>query len=138
MLNDCPSTEGKTAQTQKARSRAQVKVFFIRNSSLPFADASIIISAHKMDKATSLMMRNSLFKSRKPIIGMIHLGALPGTPAHQQSIAALIAVAVREAIIYRDCGVDGILIENMHDVPYLRATVGPEIVAAMTVIGQAV
>jgi uncharacterized protein len=91
-----------------------------------------------MDKATSLIMRNSLFKSRKPIIGMIHLGALPGTPAHQQSIAGLIAVAVREAIIYRDCSVDGILIENMHDVPYLRATVGPEIVAAMTVIGQAV
>jgi membrane complex biogenesis BtpA family protein len=34
--------------------------------------------------------------------------------------------------------VDGIGIENMHDVPYLRSTVGPEIVAAMTVIGQAV
>jgi uncharacterized protein len=91
-----------------------------------------------MDKATSHLMRNSLFKSRKPIIGMIHAGALPGTPAHRQSVADLIAIAVREAIIYRDCGVDGVLIENMHDVPYLRGTVGPEIVAAMTVIGQAV
>jgi membrane complex biogenesis BtpA family protein len=30
------------------------------------------------------------------------------------------------------------MIENMHDVPYLRGEVGPEIVAAMTVIGSAV
>lgn len=83
-------------------------------------------------------MRNSLFKSSKPIIGMIHLGALPGTPANHQSVAELITNAVGEAITYRDCGVDGIIIENMHDVPYLRGTVGPEIVAAMTRIGQAV
>ena len=69
---------------------------------------------------------------------MIHVGALPGTPAHHQSVAELITAAVREAIIYRDCGVDGILIENMHDVPYLRGAVGAEIVAVMTVIGQAV
>jgi hypothetical protein len=34
--------------------------------------------------------------------------------------------------------VDGIAIENMHDVPYLRGRVGPEIVAAMTLVGRAV
>ena len=33
---------------------------------------------------------------------------------------------------------DGIAIENMHDLPYLRGSVGPEIVAAMTLLGQAV
>ena len=30
------------------------------------------------------------------------------------------------------------MIENMHDVPYLRGEVGPEIVAAMTAIGSEV
>jgi membrane complex biogenesis BtpA family protein len=30
------------------------------------------------------------------------------------------------------------MIENMHDVPYLRGEVGPEIVASMTVVGAAV
>lgn len=50
----------------------------------------------------------------------------------------LIEVARREARIYRDCGVDGIIIENMHDVPYLKGEVGPEIVAAMTAIGTEV
>ncbi|MEP7337185.1 MAG: BtpA/SgcQ family protein [Acidobacteriota bacterium] len=79
-----------------------------------------------------------LFPNPKPVIGMIHVGALPGTPANTQSVAEIIAQAALEAAIYRDGGVDGIAIENMHDVPYLRGTVGPEIVAAMTLVGQAV
>lgn len=83
-------------------------------------------------------MLTALFQNSKPIIGMIHVGALPGTPANRQSIAEIVAEAAREAIIYRDAGVDGIAIENMHDVPYLRGKVGPEIVAAMTLVGQAV
>jgi membrane complex biogenesis BtpA family protein len=83
-------------------------------------------------------MQNSLFKNIKPIIGMIHVGALPGTPANHQTVSEIITNAVREARIYRDCGVDGVIIENMHDVPYLQGAVGPEIVAAMTMIGFAV
>jgi len=83
-------------------------------------------------------MSLSIFQKTKPIIGMIHVGALPGTPAHAQSLAEIVALAISEAKIYRDSGVDGIGIENMHDVPYLRGTVGAEIVAAMTVVGQAV
>lgn len=83
-------------------------------------------------------MLNPLFSTPKPVIAMIHVGALPGTPANWQSVAEIIAQAVREAAIYRDSGVDGIAIENMHDVPYLRGEVGPEIVAAMALVGQAV
>ena len=37
-----------------------------------------------------------------------------------------------------NAGVNCLMIENMHDVPYLRGSVGPEIVAAMTVIARAV
>jgi hypothetical protein len=83
-------------------------------------------------------MLNSLFPNPKPIIGMIHVAALPGTPANTQTVAEITVQAAREAAIYRDCGIDGIGIENMHDVPYLRGSVGPEIVAAMAVIGRAV
>jgi hypothetical protein len=83
-------------------------------------------------------MLNNLFPKPKPIIGVIHVGALPGAPANSQTVSEIAAQAAREAAIYRDCGVDGIIIENMHDVPYLRGSVGPEIVAAMAVIGQAV
>jgi membrane complex biogenesis BtpA family protein len=44
----------------------------------------------------------------------------------------IVAQAVAEARIYRDGGAHGVAIENMHDVPYLRGGVGPEVSAAMT------
>jgi membrane complex biogenesis BtpA family protein len=77
----------------------------------------------------------SLFESPKPVIGVIHVGALPGTPRGSRSVAELVTQANDEARVYRECGVDGVIIENMHDVPYLKGEVGPEIVAAMTAIG---
>lgn len=83
-------------------------------------------------------MKLRLFASAKPIIGMIHVGALPGTPANHLPLRKITEIAVQEARIYRDAGLDGAAIENMHDVPYLRGGVGPEIVSSMTIIGQAV
>ena len=83
-------------------------------------------------------MLESLFPTFKPVIGMIHVGALPGTPASKLNVSELTESALREAKVYRAGGVDGIMIENMHDAPYQRAHVGPEIVAAMAVIGRAV
>src|SRR5262245_17772736 len=80
----------------------------------------------------------SIFPTRKPVIAMIHVGALPGTPAARLSPRAIEAQALREAKIYRDGGVDGIMLENMHDTPYLRGRVGPEIVAALAVVARAV
>ncbi len=69
---------------------------------------------------------------------MIHVAALPGTPAGRLSVREIVASAVREAALYRAGGVAGVAIENMHDLPYLRGRVGPEIVAAMTLVGHAV
>jgi membrane complex biogenesis BtpA family protein len=80
----------------------------------------------------------ALFSKPKPVVGVIHVGALPGTPRNTQTVSELVNAATREAKVYRECGVDALYIENMHDVPYLRAEVGPEIVAAMTAIGSAV
>lgn len=77
----------------------------------------------------------SLFARAKPVVGVIHVGALPGTPRSSQTVSALVSSAKQEARIYQESGVDGVIIENMHDVPYLRGEVGPEIVAALTAIG---
>ena len=79
-----------------------------------------------------------MFSRSKPVVGVIHVGALPGTPRGSKSVMELVASAREEAKVYRECGVDGIIIENMHDVPYLKGEVGPEIVAAMTAIGTEV
>jgi membrane complex biogenesis BtpA family protein len=80
----------------------------------------------------------SLFSRPKPVIGVIHVGALPGTPRSSQTVSELVTSAKNEAKLYRECDVDGLIVENMHDVPYLRAEVGPEIVAAMTAIAAEV
>jgi uncharacterized protein len=69
---------------------------------------------------------------------MVHVGALPGTPASRASLRELEERAVAECAIYREAGVHGVALENMHDVPYLKGAVGPEITAAMTVLALAV
>lgn len=79
----------------------------------------------------------NFLRNSKSIIGMIHVDALPGTPRFQGSMADIIAKAKEEAQIYKAAGIDVLMIENMHDVPFDRQ-VGPEIVAAMTVLGYEV
>src|SRR5439155_19845585 len=76
-----------------------------------------------------------LFGAPRALVGMIHVDALPGTPAHRLGLEEIAARAVAEARLYREAGFHGIAIENMHDRPYLKGRVGPEVVAAMTAIG---
>jgi membrane complex biogenesis BtpA family protein len=80
----------------------------------------------------------SIFGVKRALIGVIHTQALPGTPAHKLNVAAGAAIAVDEARIYRDAGFHGLVVENTHDRPYLKSNVGPEIVAAMSVISAEV
>lgn len=80
----------------------------------------------------------SVFKSGKPIIGVIHLKALPGTPKNTLDSSNIIAEALKEADIYKKAGIDAIIIENMHDVPYLKGSVGHEISTLMAVIAYLV
>ncbi|MEM7311267.1 MAG: BtpA/SgcQ family protein [Planctomycetota bacterium] len=79
-----------------------------------------------------------LFGRERALVGMVHLGALPGTPRSADPVSALVERAVGEARLLADAGFDAVLLENMHDVPYLRRDVGPEIVAAMTAAATAV
>lgn len=80
----------------------------------------------------------TLFGVRRALIGMLHVPALPGTPAAQHSIEQLIESVVGEARVYQAAGFAGLLLENMHDRPYLKGAVGPEIVATLAVIGREV
>ncbi|KFB41588.1 AGAP004840-PA-like protein [Anopheles sinensis] len=82
----------------------------------------------------------SLFGKPFPIIAMIHVGALPGTPLYRGCFEKVVENARKEAEIYQEHGVDGILIENMHDIPYIRPSdgLGPEVTAAMARVTYAV
>ncbi len=79
-----------------------------------------------------------LFGSRpKTVIGMIHVRALPGTPQHKGGMAPILDQALAEAEMYRSCGIHALMIENMHDIPYVQHP-GPEIATAMAVLAHAV
>ncbi len=76
--------------------------------------------------------------NRPALVGMIHVGALPGTPRGTMTVSELTQAAEVEAKRLADGGVDAIMLENMHDLPYMNRRVGPEIVAAMTRLCSAV
>jgi len=79
-----------------------------------------------------------LFGRDRALIGMVHLAALPGTPRSSEPVEAIAERAVAEARLLADAGFDAVLLENMHDAPYLLRDVGPEIVAAMARVAAAV
>ena len=67
-----------------------------------------------------------------PLIGMVHLAALPGSPRASLRVEQIAKAAATEAKALEAAGFDAVLVENMHDLPYLRREVGPEIIAAMS------
>jgi len=80
-------------------------------------------------------MKEHNFQSElKTIAGMVHVAALPGTPGNHLSVSEIIRQACQEAVMLEEGGVDAIMIENMHDVPYLNTHIGPEITAVMTAV----
>ena len=81
---------------------------------------------------------NDLFGAARGLIGMLHVEALPGTPRAGLPVEAIAEKALAEAEVYRRAGFNGLMIENMHDRPYLKGRVGPEVVAAMTVVAREV
>ncbi len=79
-----------------------------------------------------------IINKEKSIVGMVHLQALPGTANSKMTPEQIVDIAVDEATQLISCGFDAVLIENMHDTPYLLREVGPEIVATMTAAAKAV
>jgi hypothetical protein len=74
----------------------------------------------------------------QPLIGVIHLPALPGAPRYGGAMGPIVEGAARDAEALARAGFDAIIVENFGDVPFFRDTVPPETVAAMAVVGDAV
>lgn len=70
----------------------------------------------------------------KPLIGMIHLPALPGAPRSGLSMDELVEWALDEAAKLERAGLDACIVENVGDVPLFRDTVPPVTTAAMAVV----
>ena len=80
-----------------------------------------------------------IFGAPKALVGMVHVRALPGTPRHpDEPVRDIARAAADEARLLASAGFDAVILENMHDAPYLRREVGPEIVASMTAVAATV
>lgn len=77
----------------------------------------------------------NLFGEKKALIGMIHTAANPGTFKHKTSVKEIVNSALAEAKIYEKYGFETVMIENMHDLPYLNRDVGHEVSTLMSIIG---
>ena len=79
----------------------------------------------------------NVFKNKKPVIGMVHLRPLPGSPLYdpsQMGMDRILKTAVEEAKMLEEAGVDGIQVENMWDIPYLQGDkITSDTVAALAV-----
>src|SRR6516162_5054930 len=78
-----------------------------------------------------------LFRSRRPVIGMVHLQPLPGSP-RARALSEIRAAAIADARALARGGVDGILVENYGDAPFAAGSVEPQVVAVMAVIAAEV
>lgn len=79
----------------------------------------------------------SIFEKPKPIIGMVHLRPLPGSPMYNPTLMdmkKIIHIAQEEAKILEEAGVDGLQIENIWDYPYQKGLdISKATVAALAV-----
>lgn len=70
--------------------------------------------------------------SRNAIIGMVHVGALPGAPRFEGSMRAVIDAAIRDARALREGGCDGMAFENFGDRPFFKEQVPAETISGLT------
>ncbi|MBK5112787.1 MAG: BtpA/SgcQ family protein [Candidatus Heimdallarchaeota archaeon] len=75
-----------------------------------------------------------LFGVKKPVIGMIHLKALPGAPKSSLSVSEVLALAVDDLNSLIEGKVDGVLVENYNDYPFHPFTVEPSTIVSMSLI----
>jgi len=58
-----------------------------------------------------------ILRTSKPVIGMVHFGALPGTPLHDPNLD-LVAAARSELLALQNAGFDAVMFGNENDRPY--------------------
>lgn len=70
--------------------------------------------------------------SRWPLIGVVHLLPLPGSPAWGGTMAGVHDTACHDAEAYVAGGFDGLVVENYGDRPFAPGPVPPATIAALT------
>jgi len=81
-----------------------------------------------------------IFRTPKPVIGMVHCWPMPGAPGYTgYGIQTIIDHAVADAEALLAGGCDGLIVENMWDIPFRAgAHIPPESIASHAVVAAAV
>jgi uncharacterized protein len=74
----------------------------------------------------------------RPLIGMVHLLPLPGSPRWNGSMAEVVNAALADARALIDGGIDTLIVENWGDAPFGPGRVEASAVAALAVVTSAV
>lgn len=78
---------------------------------------------------------DAAFWQRSPLIGMVHLRPLPGSPRDPggtEAFAETLRLAVADAQALKAGGVDAIMVENFFDAPFAKDSLPPHTIAALT------
>ena len=78
----------------------------------------------------------TLFKTSKPIIGLLHLCSLPGDPFFDGDLDNVIHRAQNDLLALQNGGIDGILITNEFSMPYSPKTRGVTSAAMARIFGE--
>ncbi len=78
------------------------------------------------------MELKALFSVKKPLLGMVHLLPLPGSPSYGGDLGVILERALEDGQTLRAGGAHGLVIENFGDLPFLPGRVEAITVAAMT------
>jgi membrane complex biogenesis BtpA family protein len=81
-----------------------------------------------------------IFRTPKPVIGMVHCWPMPGAPGYTgYGMQTIIDHAVTDAEALLAGGCDGLIVENMWDIPFRAgAHIPPESIASHAVVAAAV
>ncbi len=80
------------------------------------------------------MELKQIFNTSNPIIGVVHLLPLPTSPRWGGNLKAVIDRAEQEATALAAGGVDGIIVENFFDAPFVKDQVDPAVVSSMSLV----
>lgn len=81
---------------------------------------------------------SKLFGSSKPLLGVVHVAPLPGTPRSRLPFARVAARALQDARSYLDAGLHGVIVENFGDAPFACGRAEPHTIACLTRIAAAI
>lgn len=82
------------------------------------------------------MERFEALFGRKPVIAMVHLKALPGTPLYDGDLEAIVEAAQSDLLALQGAGVDAVMFGNENDRPYELSVDRASVATMAYVIGR--